>query len=82
MWEIMTLKKLNLVLNIEDPEQAELHQFITVLPNGKKRNASAFLRMLADRAFQAHKKEKTEAKNVIRSSNGGIKVSIDRPISE
>ncbi|MGE6721081.1 hypothetical protein ACQKGD_27670 [Peribacillus frigoritolerans] len=73
----MNLKKLNLVLNIEEPEQAELHQFITMLPNGKRRNASAFLRMLADRAYQAQKKEKTETKNVIRGTNGGIKIRFD-----
>lgn len=73
----MELKKINLVLNIEDPEQAELHKFITKLPNGKKRNASAYLRMLADRAYQAHIKEKTETKSVIRGTNGGIKFRFD-----
>jgi hypothetical protein len=73
----MNLKKLNLVLNIEDPEQAELHKFITMLPNGKKRNTSAFLRMLVDRAYQVQKNEKTETKNVIRSTNGGIKIHFD-----
>lgn len=72
----MTLKKVSLVLNTDDPEQKELYQFVQTLPNGKKRNSSAFLRMLVDRAYQAQKKEKTETRNVIRSSNGGIKVSI------
>lgn len=73
----MPLKKVSLVLNTDDPEQAELYRFVKNLPNGKKRNSSAFLRLLVDRAYQAQKKEKTETKNVIRSSNGGIKFSVD-----
>lgn len=73
----MTLKKVNLVLNIEDPEQAELYRFVTRLPNGKKRNSSGFLRTLVDRAYQAYKKEKTETRNVIRSKGGEIKFRID-----
>lgn len=73
----MALKKVSLVLNIDDPEQAELYQFVTNLPNGKKRNSSSFLRTLVDRAYQAQKKEKTETKNVIRSNNGGITIKFD-----
>jgi hypothetical protein len=69
----MPIKKVNLVLNTDDPEQEILHKFVTKLPNGKKRNASAYLRMLLDRAYQVEKdKQKTETSNVIRS-NGGIK---------
>ncbi|KZE65615.1 hypothetical protein AWM68_20655 [Fictibacillus phosphorivorans] len=48
----MPIKKSSLVLNTEDPEQNLLHQFVNFLPNGKKRNSSAFLRMLVDREYQ------------------------------
>jgi hypothetical protein len=65
------LKKVSLVLNTDDPEQAELYRFVKKLPNGKKRNSSAFLRTLVDRAYQ---NKKTETKNVIRSNNGGITI--------
>lgn len=73
----MALKKVSLVLNTDDPEQAELYRFVKKLPNGKKRNSSAFLRLLVDRAYQLYKKEKTETKNVIRSTNGEIKFKVD-----
>jgi hypothetical protein len=74
----MPIKKVNLVLNTDYPEQAELHDFVTKLPNGKKRNASAFLRLLADRAYQEYKQEKktqgASGKGILyKSENGGIK---------
>lgn len=53
----MTIEKITLCLNTDDPEQKELYEFSTILPNGKKRNASAFLRTLVDREFQKKKEQ-------------------------
>ncbi|MFJ5716510.1 hypothetical protein [Neobacillus sp. NPDC093127] len=74
-----------LCLNTDDPDQKELYEFITRLPNGKKRNTSAFLKTLVDREYQKKKeqylaekskfeqeKETPKAPQVIKSS-GGIK---------
>jgi len=58
----MTIKKVDLCLNIDDPEQKALHEFLTVLPNGKKRNTSGFLRTMADRVYQTQKDEYLSAK--------------------
>jgi hypothetical protein len=79
----MSIKRIPLCLNTEDPEQKELYDFVTMLPGGKKRNSSAFLRMLVDREYQKKKKEYLEEKEkkahiaphseVIKSSKGGIK---------
>jgi hypothetical protein len=63
----MPIKKSSLVLNTDDPEQKLLHQFINFLPNGKKRNTSAFLRMLVDREFQKQN----------RSVSSGIKIKFE-----
>jgi hypothetical protein len=67
------IKKISLVLNINDPEQRELYRFVNNLPNGQKRNSSAFLRTLLDRAYQAHKNKIREERIVIRSEDGVIK---------
>jgi hypothetical protein len=48
----VNMERITLCLNTEDPEQKELFEFVTSLPNGKKRNASAFLKMLVDREYQ------------------------------
>lgn len=53
----MSIKRIPLCLNTEDPDQLELIEFITTLPNGKKRNASAFLKLLVDREYQKKKEE-------------------------
>lgn len=71
----MGLKKISLVLNTDDPEQAELYNYVKKLPNGGKRNSSAFLRLLVDRAFQA---EKSKQKTVIRNNQGGIKIEFGK----
>lgn len=68
----MPIKKANLVLNTDDPEQNSLYHFINFLPNGKKRNTSAFLRMLVDREFQ---KQKDSYRSI--KTNGEIKFRID-----
>jgi hypothetical protein len=49
------IKRIPLCLNTEDPDQKELHEFVTSLPNGKKRNSSAFLKLLVDREYQKRK---------------------------
>jgi hypothetical protein len=72
----MSIVRIALCLNIEDPEQKELFDFVTVTPKGKKRNASAFLKMLVDREYQKRKgeqqKETLKAPRVegIKSNNG------------
>jgi hypothetical protein len=83
----MPIEKLSLCLNTDDPEQKELYEFTTLLPNGKKRNTSAFLRTLVDREYQKKKEEyqlekskftqekkAQQAPNLeVIKSNGGIK---------
>jgi hypothetical protein len=77
------IQRIALCLNTEDPEQEELYNFVTHLPNGKKRNASAFLKMLVDREYQKRKEEYVNAKKaqnaprveVIKSS-GGIRFDL------
>jgi hypothetical protein len=82
----MPIEKPALCLNTDDPEQKELFDFITKLPNGKKRNASAFLRTIIDREYQkrkeqylaekaAHEKETPKAPHVevFKSGKGEIK---------
>lgn len=73
----MPIEKPSICLNTDDPEQKELFEFLTQLPNGKKRNASAFLKTLVDREYQkkreqylaerrkfAHEKETPKAPHV------------------
>jgi hypothetical protein len=55
--EMQGIKKITLVLNTDDPEQRELYNFVNRLPNGQKRNSSAFLRTLVDREYQKKKEE-------------------------
>jgi hypothetical protein len=71
-----TIKKVSLCLNIDDPEQKELHDFVTTLPNGKKRNGSSFLRTLVDREYQKRRNAEGSKEKVIRSNNGGIKFTL------
>lgn len=77
----MPIKKVSLVLNTDDPEQKALHDFVTKLPNGKKRNTSAFLRTLVDRAYQKQKEIAPSPIRkqvpVIKSDNGGFKFTVD-----
>lgn len=54
------IKKITLVLNTDDPEQRELYQFVNYLPNGQKRNSSAFLRTLVDREYQKKREQYLE----------------------
>ncbi|MFD0825881.1 hypothetical protein ACT8ZR_09400 [Neobacillus sp. M.A.Huq-85] len=53
----MSIKRIPLCLNTDYPEQKELFDFVTFLPNGKKRNSSAFLRALVDREYQKIREE-------------------------
>lgn len=79
-----------LCLNTEDPEQKELFDFISYLPNGKKRNTSAFLKTLVDREYQRRREtylsekrkfedEKKALSARIKSKNGGITYKINQP---
>ncbi|MEH7440483.1 hypothetical protein V7182_23835 [Neobacillus drentensis] len=54
------IKKITLVLNTDDPEQRELYEFVNCLPNGQKRNSSAFLRTLLDREYQKKREQYLE----------------------
>jgi hypothetical protein len=76
-------KTVQLVLNIEDPEQKELYEWLTKLPSGKKRNQSSFLKTISDRAYQekkeeylAEKRKYSNKKTIIKSLNGEIKFSL------
>ncbi|SDM16826.1 hypothetical protein [Bacillus sp. OK048] len=83
----MGIKRVPVCLNDEYPEQEELYEFITRLPNGKKRNSSGFLKMLADREYQKEREkyltEKAEFEKIKKAqsaprvkvikANGGIK---------
>jgi hypothetical protein len=64
----MTIKKVSLCLNVDDPEQKELYDFVTKLPSGKKRNGSSFLKTLVDREHQ----RTLQKKEIIKSAGGGI----------
>jgi hypothetical protein len=58
----VSIKKIQLCLNTEYPDQNELHEFVSTLPNGKKRNSSAFLKLLLDREYQKKKDDYLEEK--------------------
>ncbi|TYS14259.1 hypothetical protein FZC78_19070 [Rossellomorea vietnamensis] len=64
----MNIKKVSLCLNVDDPEQKTLHDFVTKLPNGDKRNGSQFLKTLVDREHQ----RSLQKKEVIKTAGGGI----------
>jgi hypothetical protein len=73
----MGIVRIALCLNTDDPEQKELYDFVSFLPSGKKRNASAFLKTLVDREYQK-KKEQTKKAPIaphmeVIKANGGIK---------
>jgi hypothetical protein len=65
---LTNIKKVTLCLNVDDPEQKELFDFVSKLPNGSKRNGSSFLKTLVDREYQ----RTLQKKEVIRSAGGGI----------
>jgi hypothetical protein len=68
----LDIKKVTLCLNVDDPEQRDLFNFVTKLPNGKKRNGSSFLKTLVDREYQ----KSLQKKEVIRSAGGGITLKL------
>jgi hypothetical protein len=69
----VTIKHPALCLNMDDPEQKELYEFLTQLPNGKKRNTSAFLKTLVDREYQkkkeAYRTEKTKFEQIKKAQS-------------
>jgi hypothetical protein len=68
------MKNIGVSFNVEDPEQLALYTFIRTLPNGKKRNASAYIKTLIDREFQKSKTQ--DVTKVKPTSNGGIKFDL------
>jgi hypothetical protein len=83
----MGIVRIALCLNTDDPEQKELFDFVSYLPNGKKRNASSFLKTLVDREYQKkkreHEKETLKAPRVeVIKSNGGIKYLASKDINK
>jgi hypothetical protein len=86
---VLTLQRIALCLNTDDPYQKELFDFVSLLPNGKKRNASAFLKMLVDREYQKnkeqylHEKKTQEASSVkVIKSKGSIKFDLTKDINQ
>lgn len=71
--DVMSMKNVPVAFNIEDPEQLVLYEFLKKLPNGKKRNASAFIKMLVDREYQKQKRE--GSMRMPSKGNGGIKLN-------
>jgi hypothetical protein len=83
----MGIVRIALCLNTDDPEQKELFDFVSYLPNGKKRNASAFLKTLVDREYQKKKREqekKAQSAPLVEviKSNGGIKYLASKGINK
>jgi hypothetical protein len=62
----LAIERITLVLNTDDPEQKQLYRFVKLLPNGSKRNASAFLRTLVDREYQK------QSRNTVRRGDDGV----------
>lgn len=70
----MSMKNIPISFNLDDESQLALYNFIKYQSNGKKRNASAFLKMLVDREFQ-----KAKSSNVTKmpsTGHGGIKFDL------
>ncbi|MBT2727810.1 hypothetical protein J7E63_12765 [Bacillus sp. ISL-75] len=69
----MSIKRIPLCLNTEDPEQKELYEFVSSLSNGKKRNSSAFLKLLVDREYQKKKDGYLEEKRKFEQQKETLK---------
>ncbi|MGY0692594.1 hypothetical protein ACW2QC_07340 [Virgibacillus sp. FSP13] len=72
--DVMRMKNVPVSFNLDDPEQKRLYNFLTRLPNGKRRNASGYLKRLVDRDYQIQKNE--DIKQVSSKGNGGIKLTL------
>lgn len=72
----INLQRIALCLNIDDPYQKELYEFVSFLSNGKKRNASAFLKMLVDREYQKNKEQYLNQKKTFLHFEGSSKGKI------
>jgi predicted transcriptional regulator len=70
----MSMKNIAISFNLDDEDQLALYNFIKYQSNGKKRNTSAYLKMLADREFQKSKTQ--DVTKVKPTSNGGIKFDL------
>jgi hypothetical protein len=84
----MGIVRIALCLNTEDPDQKELFDFVSYLPNGKKRNASAFLKTLVDREYQKKKQDQIKKAPIaprveeIKTNKGGIKYLASKDINK
>jgi len=70
----MKMKNVPVSFNLEDPEQKRLYDYLTRLPNGKRRNASGFIKRLVDREYHTQKNE--DVRRISSKGNGGIKVTL------
>lgn len=70
------IKRIPLCLNTEDPEQNELYEFVSTLSNGKKRNASAFLKLLLDREYQKKRDGYLEEKRKFEQQKEALKAPL------
>lgn len=70
----MQMKNVPVSFNLDDPDQLRLYNFLTKLPNGKKRNASGYLKRLVDREYHSQRIE--DARQMISTGNGGIKIDL------
>ncbi len=66
------MQRIALCLNTDDPEQKELYEFVSFLPNGKRRNASAFLKILVDREYQKKREQFLHEKKTHKASKGEV----------
>lgn len=83
------MQRIALCINTDDPYQKELYDFVSFLPNGKKRNASAFLKLLVDREYQKNKEKYLHEKKTHEASKGtvikttnGIKFDLTKDIDQ
>lgn len=68
------MKNVPVSFNLDDPEQKRLYEFLTRLPNGKRRNASGYIKRLVDRDY--HNARREDIKQMPSTGNGGIKLSL------
>lgn len=68
----MAMQNIAISFNLDDESQKALYDFVKFQLNGKKRNASAFVKMLIDREYQRSQQVNVMSSNV----NGGIKLDL------
>lgn len=71
---VMQMKSVQVSFNLDDPEQERLYHFLTKLPNGKRRNASGYIKRLVDRSYHTQRPE--DNKRILSKDDGGIRLSL------